>query len=72
MQRAEIIPMVGRLMGHARVSSTLRYAHLDDAHALAASQQIADAIARMMDGIVDTRYRKADQRLSWCDASLAN
>ncbi|BCA59515.1 tyrosine-type recombinase/integrase [Sphingomonas sp. HMP6] len=49
VQRAETIPMVGRLLGHAKISSTLRYAHLDDAHALAASQQIADAIEKMMD-----------------------
>ena len=45
VQRAEPIPMVGRLLGHAKVSSTLRY----DGHALAASQCIADAIEKTMD-----------------------
>ncbi len=48
--RAETIPMIGRLLGHSRVSSTLRYAHLDDSHALAAAQQVGDAIEKMMGG----------------------
>ena len=44
----EPLPMIGRLLGHANPQSTARYAHLDDEHALDATQQIGDAIERMM------------------------
>ena len=30
--QAETLPMIGKLLGHASVQSTSRYAHLDDAH----------------------------------------
>lgn len=43
----ETLPMIGRLLGHASVQSTARYAHLDDEHVLDAAEQIGAAIARM-------------------------
>ena len=42
----ETLPMIGRLLGHATVQSTARYAHLDDGHALDAAERIGAAIAR--------------------------
>jgi site-specific recombinase XerC len=72
VQRAETIPMVGRLLGHAKVSSTLRYAHLDDAHALAASQCIADAIGKMMDdGLPQVYPTTKYDALDWTHGSPA-
>lgn len=44
----ETLPMIGRLLGHARVQSTARYAHLDDGHALEAAEQIGAAVERML------------------------
>lgn len=44
----ETLPMIGRLLGHASVQSTARYAHLDDEHVLEAAEQIGAAIERMM------------------------
>ena len=40
--------MIGRLLGHANVQTTARYAHLDDGHLLEAAQQIGDAIAQAL------------------------
>ena len=40
----ESLPMIGRLLGHASVKSTARYAHFDDAHLLDAAGLIGDAI----------------------------
>ncbi len=72
VQRAETIPMVGRLLGHAKVSSTLRYAHLDDAHALTASQRIADAIEKMMDdGLPQVYPTTKYDALDWSQGSPA-
>lgn len=44
----ETLPMIGRLLGHAKVASTARYAHLDDEHVLDAAEQIGAAIMQMM------------------------
>ena len=44
----ETLPMIGRLLGHATVQSTARYAHLDDGHVLEAAEQIGAAVERMM------------------------
>ncbi|MGK2911775.1 MAG: hypothetical protein ACSLE1_18520 [Sphingobium sp.] len=40
--------MIGRLLGHASVQSTARYAHLDDEHVLEEAEQIGAAIERLM------------------------
>lgn len=44
----ESLPMIGRLLGHARVKSTSRYAHFEDAHLLEAAETIGAAIERAM------------------------
>lgn len=44
----ESLPMIGRLLGHATVKSTSRYAHFDDAHLLDAAEAIGAAIERAM------------------------
>jgi len=44
----ESLPMIGRLLGHATVKSTSRYAHFDDAHLLEAAETIGAAIERAM------------------------
>ena len=46
----EALPMIGKLLGHASVKSTARYAHLDDTHLIGASQKVGDAIEAMMSG----------------------
>lgn len=42
--RSETLPMIGKLLGHATVQSTARYAHLDDLHLLSAANRIGDCI----------------------------
>lgn len=44
----ETLPMIGRLLGHANVQSTARYAHMDDDHILEASERIGAVIEEMM------------------------
>lgn len=44
----ESLPMIGRLLGHATVKSTARYAHFEDAHLLDAAETIGSAIERAM------------------------
>ena len=44
----ESLPMIGKLLGHACVKSTARYAHLDDAHLLDAAETIGAAIESAM------------------------
>lgn len=42
------LQMIGRLLGHASVKSTARYAHFDDAHLLDAAEIIGASIERAM------------------------
>lgn len=44
----ENLAMVGKLLGHAKVASTARYAHFDDDHLLEAAEVIGAAIERAM------------------------
>jgi len=44
----ESLPMIGRLLGHATVKSTSRYAHFEDEHLLEAAETIGTAIERAM------------------------
>ena len=44
----ETLPMIGRLLGHASVQSTARYAHMDDEHVLHAAGQIGAAVKKMI------------------------
>lgn len=39
-RRAETLPMIGKLLGHAKQASTARYAHLDDCSARDANERI--------------------------------
>ncbi|PEQ10238.1 hypothetical protein B2G71_23360 [Novosphingobium sp. PC22D] len=39
---SETLPMIGKLLGHADVRTTTRYAHLDDGHVIEAAQRIGD------------------------------
>ena len=43
----ETLPMIGRLLGHASVKSTARYAHFDDENVLKAAQEIGDALEKV-------------------------
>ena len=47
---SETLPMIGKLLGHADVRTTTRYAHLDDGHVIEAAQRIGDQIERSMSG----------------------
>ncbi len=40
--------MIGKLLGHAKLQTTSRYAHLDDGHVLDAANRIGDLIADVM------------------------
>ena len=44
------LEMIGKLLGHADVRSTTRYAHLDDGHVIEAAQRIGDQIEQNMSG----------------------
>lgn len=46
--RSETLPMIGKLLGHARLQSTSRYAHLDDAPLLDAADRIGNLLAEAM------------------------
>ena len=45
---AETLSMIGKLLGHATVKSTARYAHLDDAHLSKAASDLGQIIEKMM------------------------
>ena len=44
----ETLPMIGRLLGHANLQTTARYAHLDDGH-------LIDAVPQGIDILLGTR-----------------
>lgn len=46
--RSEPLPMIGKLLGQARLQTTSRYAHLDDAPVLDAAERIGALIADAM------------------------
>ena len=54
--RSETLPMIGRLLGHATVQSTARYAHLDDGHIVDAAERIGAVIERAMGVPILTRH----------------
>lgn len=45
---SETLPMIGKLLGHSRIGSTGRYAHLDDQQVLDAAEQIGACIDAAM------------------------
>ncbi len=46
--RSETLPMIGKLLGHRHVTTTARYAHLDDGPVIEAGQRIGDLIEEMV------------------------
>ncbi|HAS6021811.1 TPA: tyrosine-type recombinase/integrase [Vibrio vulnificus] len=44
------IPMVSKLLGHTRISSTLRYAHVDDAQVSQSAEAIGEVISGILSG----------------------
>lgn len=47
----DILPMIGKLLGHADVKTTARYAHLADDPVKAAAKRISGTIAAAMNGV---------------------
>ena len=47
-QNAETLPMIGKLLGHASMTSTARYAHLDDAGLRAHNEQIGERLVNLL------------------------
>ena len=43
------LPVVARLLGHASVTMTLRYAHLADRDIAAAAERVGRSVADIMD-----------------------
>lgn len=46
-RRSETLPMIGKLLGHAKINTTAKYTHLADADALEVSDKIGRQIARL-------------------------
>lgn len=44
-RRSETLPIIGKLLGHAKIASTARYAHLDDASAVQANERVGRLVA---------------------------
>lgn len=47
-QNAETLPMISKLLGHANLNSTARYAHLDDADLINRNEQIGERLAHLL------------------------
>lgn len=61
--RSETLPMIGKLLGHRHVTTTARYAHLDDGPVIEAGQRVGDLIEEMMSGIRSLKHNsKYDSR----------
>ncbi|WP_443026086.1 tyrosine-type recombinase/integrase [Sphingomonas sp. PB2P19] len=45
---SETLPIIGKLLGHVRITSTARYAHHDDAAVLNAAKRVGRLITRHM------------------------
>lgn len=54
---SETLPMIGKLLGHASVNSTQRYAHLDDETILRAASAIGNVLSRDMAGVRESEIR---------------
>lgn len=46
---SETLPMIGKLLGHDKISSTARYAHLDDGAVLEAAERVGTIIQQKFD-----------------------
>jgi len=50
-QNAETLPMIGKLLGHASLTSTARYAHLDDAGLRSHNEYIGERLLDLLAGL---------------------
>ena len=48
-QAHETLPMIGKLLGHASLNSTARYAHLDDAGVMAENERVGKRLVELLD-----------------------
>ncbi len=48
--RSETLPIIGKLLGHTHITTTSRYAHLDDGQVVEASQRIGDLLEEALAG----------------------
>lgn len=44
VRRSETLPMIGKLLGHTKINSTARYAHLDDSSQLEVAHRVGTLI----------------------------
>ena len=44
-QQSETLPMIGKLLGHSKVASSARYAHLDDGTVQQAAERVGELVA---------------------------
>ena len=76
-RKSETLIMIGGLLGHAKIGTSQRYAHLDDATLLGASDSIALAISSWMrghskvSGLARTHGR-TERRLGWTLRTVRN
>lgn len=54
-RRSETLPMIGKLLGHAKIASTARYAHLDDGTVQQAAERVGKLIAKATGTVVGDR-----------------
>ena len=47
---SETMPVIGKLLGHRKPTTTQRYTHFDDVDVLAIAERIGGAIETMMGG----------------------
>jgi integrase len=64
--RSETLPMIGKLLGHSRLQTTSRYAHLDDGPVLEAAERIGALIAEAMGEDRSLNHN------TMCDIGVAN
>jgi integrase len=58
---SETLPMIGKLLGHSRINSTERYAHLDDETLLRAAAAIGEDFGSYMSGTETSPERRPDR-----------
>jgi integrase len=61
-RRAETLPMIGKLLGHAKIASTARYTHLDDSDVIVAAEHMGSLIVQLSSS--SQAYKHSSQRLS--------
>ena len=50
VRMGEHLSIIGKLLGHSKPDSTLRYAHLDDSMMVDAVEKVSKALANRMEG----------------------